>query len=263
MEQQAGGQIMYAFTSGLRAAAFGTALVATLATLPVRADNTVNPPNPGSKQENIGIVTGITVGALAAGPFGAVAGAAAGALLGDRYHHQTQTSAQLSDTLEKSEAERERLAQNIAQLDNSLTAARARGERLDQTLERTDEVGLDVSFRTDDDSVLAQSMSPLLKLGALVAAMPQARVRIDGYADSRGSDACNDALSLRRAQSVAAVLAAAGVPRERLLVEAHGKHQAASSDGDPDTYALERRVTVRLQLDGGSGGSQVARRDQG
>lgn len=252
---------MYAFTSRWRAAAFGAALVAAASTLPVWADNTADPPNAGSKQANIGIATGITVGALAAGPFGAVAGAAAGALLGDRYHREAQTSAQLTDTLNKSEAERERLAQNITQLDNSLAQARANGERLDQTLEHTDEVGLDVSFRTDDDSVLAQSMSPLLKIGALVASMPQARVRIDGYTDARGSDAWNEALSLRRAQNVAAVLAAAGVPRERLLVQAHGKHPAASADGDLDGYALERRVTVRLQLDGDSENSQVARRD--
>jgi outer membrane protein OmpA-like peptidoglycan-associated protein len=252
---------MYAFTSRWRAAAFGAALVAAASTLPVWADNTADPPNAGSKQANIGIATGITVGALAAGPFGAVAGAAAGALLGDRYHREAQTSALLTDTLNKSEAERERLAQNITQLDNSLAQARANGERLDQTLEHTDEVGLDVSFRTDDDSVLAQSMSPLLKIGALVASMPQARVRIDGYTDARGSDAWNEALSLRRAQNVAAVLAAAGVPRERLLVQAHGKHQAASADGDLDGYALERRVTVRLQLDGDSENSQVARRD--
>jgi len=252
---------MYAFTSRFRPLAFGTALVAAAATLPAWADDTNKPPNTGSKQSDIGVVTGITVGALAAGPFGAVAGAAAGALLGERYHRQAQTSAQLTDTLDKSEAERARLAENVAQLGNSLAQARADGERLDQTLERTDEVGLDVSFRTDDDSVLAQSMSPLLKLGALVASMPQARVRIDGYADSRGSDAWNDALSLRRAQSVAAVLAAAGVPSERLVLAAHGKHQAAPLDDDLDTYALERKVTVRLQLDRVTPGSQVVRRD--
>jgi outer membrane protein OmpA-like peptidoglycan-associated protein len=252
---------MYAFTSGFRTLAFGTALVAAAATLPAWADDTNKPPNTGSKQSDIGVVTGITVGALAAGPFGAVAGAAAGALLGDRYHRQAQTSAQLTDTLDKSEAERARLAENVARLDNSLAQARADGERLDQTLERTDEVGLDVSFRTDDDSVLAQSMSPLLKLGALVASMPQARVRIDGYADSRGSDAWNDALSLRRAQSVAAVLAAAGVPSERLVLAAHGKQQAAPLDDDLDTYALERKVTVRLQLDRATQSSRVARRD--
>jgi outer membrane protein OmpA-like peptidoglycan-associated protein len=252
---------MYAFTSRFRALACGAALAAAAATLPAWADDTNNPPNTGSKQSDIGVVTGITVGALAAGPFGAVAGAAAGALLGDHYHRQAQTSAQLSDSLGKSEAERARLAENVAQLDSSLAQARADGERLDQTLERTDEVGLDVTFRTDDDSVLAQSMSPLLKLGALVASIPQARVRIDGYADSRGSDAWNDALSLRRVESVAAVLVAAGVPRERLVLEAHGKHQATPPDGDLDTYALERKVTVRLQLERATQSSQVARRD--
>ena len=56
-------------------------------------------------------------------------------------------------------------------------SARASGAQLDQTVQQTDEVGLDVSFRTNADSVTAQYMSPLLKLGALAASMPQARLR--------------------------------------------------------------------------------------
>jgi outer membrane protein OmpA-like peptidoglycan-associated protein len=101
-------------------------------------------------------------------------------------------------------------------------------------------------------------MSPLLKLGALVASLPQAQVRIAGYADPRGSDSYNDELSLRRAVSVAAVLMSAGVPRERILVEAHGKTESTSAAGDLDAYALERRVTVRVQL---PPSGQVARRE--
>jgi outer membrane protein OmpA-like peptidoglycan-associated protein len=244
--------------SSWHTAALGAALVAAAAALPARAGETPDEPGQGSKQSDFGVVTGLAVGALAAGPVGAVAGAAAGAVLGDRYHRQAQASAQLTDTLGKSEAERARLAQSVAQLDSSLAQSRAEGETLQQTLGRTDEVGLDVSFRTDDDSVLAQSMSPLLKLGALVASMPQARVRVDGYADPRGSDAWNDALSQRRAESVAAVLCAAGVPRDRIVVEGHGKHAAASADGDLDTYALERRVSVRLRLERSE---EVAHRD--
>jgi hypothetical protein len=48
------------------------------------------------------------------------------------------------------------------------------------------------------------------------------------------------------------------VPRERILIEAHGKSEAANADGDLDVYALERRVTVRLQL---PASGQVAERD--
>lgn len=252
---------MKVLTSGFRAAGLGVTLAAVVAaagTPPAQAADAPDSRGRGSRPSDIGAVTGIAVGALAAGPVGAVVGGAAGAVLGDRYHRQAQASAQLSESLGKSEAERARLAQSVAQLDSSLARSREAGEQLADTLARTDETGLDVTFRTNDDSVMAQSMSPLLKLGALVASMPQARVRIDGFADPRGSDAWNDALSLRRAQSVAAVLSAAGVPRERMSIEGHGKKAASSADGDLDAYALERRVTVRLQVERPA---EVARRD--
>src|SRR2546430_4246819 len=79
----------------------------------------------GSKQSDIGVVTGLAVGAAAGGPFGAVLGAAAGALLGDRYHRQAQASAALAAHLHHSEAERSRPSQSVAQLDGSLTQAQA------------------------------------------------------------------------------------------------------------------------------------------
>ena len=212
----------------------------------------------GSKQSDIGAVTGLAVGAAAGGPVGAVLGAAAGALLGDRYHRQAQSSAALVADLDHSEAERSRLTRNVAQLDGSLTQAQAHGAQLDQTVQQTDELALDVSFRTNDDSITTRTMPPLLKLGALVVSIPQARVRIAGYADPRGSEAYNTELSLRRAQGVAAVLMSAGVAPERILIEAHGKSESTSADGDLDGYAFDRRVTVRLEL---PRSGEVARRD--
>ncbi len=104
------------------------------------------------------------------------------------------------DSLGKSEAERARLHRRGAARRLARAGARP-APQLDQTLQRTDELGLDVSFRTDDDSVTVQAMSPLLKLGALAASMPQAQVRVAGYADPRGSDAWNnDAVAATRAE---------------------------------------------------------------
>lgn len=227
---------MTTLTSRLRAGVLGIALAGGMAVWPAYACGDER--GEGSKQSDIGAVTGLAVGAAAGGPVGAVLGAAAGALLGDRYHRQAQSSAAL-------EAERSRLSQSVAQLD--------------QTLQQTEELGLDVSFRTNDDSIATRTMPPLLKLGALVVSMPQARVRIAGYADPRGSQAYNSELSLRRAQGVAAVLMSAGVARERILIEAHGKTESTSAEGDLDGYAFERRVTVRLELPPAPG--EVARRD--
>ena len=225
---------------------------------PAYAGAAADPPGAGSKQSDLGAVTGLAVGAVAAGPVGAVVGAAAGALLGDRYHRQAQSAAALSADLARSESQRQELLHSVAQLDGSLSEARAHGAELATELSHTDQLGLDVSFRTDDDSVTAQALSPLLKLGALAASVPQAQLCVAGYADPRGSEAYNNELSLRRAANVVAVLTSAGVPRERIIVEAHGKSAAGNADGDLDAYALERRVTVRLQL---PGSGQVAERD--
>jgi outer membrane protein OmpA-like peptidoglycan-associated protein len=249
---------MKTLISGLRAAALGVTLAGCVAVLPARGAETSDTAGQGTPQTDLGAVTGLAVGAMAGGPVGAMIGAAAGVVLGDRYHRQAQSSAALKSDLGKSEAERGRLLQSVAQLDQSLAHAQARGAQLDKTLEQTDELGLDVSFRTNDDSIAVQAMPPLLKLGTLALSLPQAQVRVAGYADPRGSDAHNDQLSLRRAQAVAAVLTSAGVPAERILVEAHGKSEANCAAGDLDGYALERRVTVRLVV---PAAGQVARRD--
>jgi outer membrane protein OmpA-like peptidoglycan-associated protein len=239
-----------------RVAAAGA--LGALIALPAQADDPAPVRDPPSKESNIGAATGLAIGALAGGPVGAIVGLGAGALVGNHYHRQLQAKQALKTDLEESEAQRVQLNADLVQVHSSLAQAEARGQALDQSVQRTDQVGLDVGFRTDDDSVTAQAMSPLLKLGALVASMPQAQVRVSGFADPRGSDTYNDELSLRRAENVAAVLVAAGVPRERIFLEAHGKTESVAAEGDADAYALERHVSVRLEL---SQPAQVARRD--
>jgi outer membrane protein OmpA-like peptidoglycan-associated protein len=188
------------------------ALAACVAGPPARAAGSAATDG-ASPQADVGALTGLAIGAAAAGPVGAVLGAAAGIVLGDHYHRQKQS---------------------LAQANESLARSQAHGARLEQTLDSLDEVGMDVSFRTDDASIKAEDM-------------PRVTVRVAGFADPRGSDAYNQALSLRRAQAVAAALGNAGVPASRLIVEARGSSGSSSADGDLDAYALDRRVTVRLE----------------
>lgn len=222
------------------------AVVAGLAALPALACADSAPEDNG-KSEDIGIVSGLAVGAAAGGPIGAMIGAAAGGLLGDRWHRQKQAAADLTSDLGKSEAERSQLTASVSDLNDSLKASRSHGTELEQTVAATDEVGMDLSFRTDQSAIRVEDLPPLLKLGALAAAMPEARVRVAGYADPRGPADYNEALSARRAASVAAALESAGLPHERLIVEAHGSGESLSAAGDLDAYALDRRVVVRLE----------------
>jgi outer membrane protein OmpA-like peptidoglycan-associated protein len=249
---------MNAMRLSRHARTLGMTLVACGFVLPAYADQGQEVSGAASKQSGVGAVAGLAVGAAAGGPVGAIVGMAAGAWLGDRYHRQQKSAAAISADLDKSEAERARLVHDVAELDTSLAAARAGETRLGETLQQTDDLGLDVGFRTDDDGIPQPMLSPLLKLGALAAALPDSVVRIAGYADPRGSDAYNDALSLRRAQAVAAALTSAGVPAGRIIIEAHGKSESRSEPGDLDGYAFDRRVIVRV-VHAASG--SVARRD--
>ena len=245
---------MNTISKKLRAGALGLTLVATsVVTLPVYAqvDSGTPPPRKASKQENIGVVSGLAVGAAAGGPIGAIIGAAAGGWMGDRYHKKEVAA-------KESEAQREMLAQNVTELNATLAETRARSDQMNLVLQKADELGTDVTFRTNDDTVSAQSMSPLKKLGELAASMPDVKVRVAGFADPRGSEKVNDALSRRRAEAVAAVLADAGVSKDRMVVEGHGKAEATSMEGDVDGYAFDRKVTVRLER---TGSQEVARND--
>jgi outer membrane protein OmpA-like peptidoglycan-associated protein len=247
-------QLMNTISKKLRAGALGLTLVATsVVTLPVYAqvDSSTAPVKKASKQENIGVVTGLAVGAAAGGPVGAIIGAAAGAWIGDRYHKKEVAA-------KESEAKREMLAENVTELNATLTQERAKSDQMTLMLQKTDELGTDVSFRTNDDKVSEQALSPLKKLGELAASMPDVKVHVAGFADPRGSEKVNDALSRRRAEAVAAVLADAGVPKDHMVVEGHGKAEASSMEGDVDGYAFDRKVTVRLER---AGSQEVARND--
>jgi outer membrane protein OmpA-like peptidoglycan-associated protein len=233
-------------TRNSRHLGLGLAAAACFTGAPVWA-GTAAGPDGDAKAEDIGIVTGLAVGAAAGGPVGAVIGAAAGGLLGDRYTRQKRTARELSSDLGKSEAERARLAANLTEVNGSLAQSRSYGVQLEHTLAAVDAVGMDVSFRTDDTSIKVEDMGPLLKLGALAAAVPDAKLRVAGFADPRGDAAYNDALSQRRADAVAAALVCGGMTRERLIIEAHGASESTSTAGDLDAYALDRRVTVRLE----------------
>ncbi len=68
-----------------------------------------------------------------------------------------------------------------------------------------------------------------------------ARLLVEGYADSRGSEAHNLVLSFARAKSVASILARNGIPAGRMTVRAAGAAEAAAN-GD----ARDRRVVVGI-----------------
>jgi outer membrane protein OmpA-like peptidoglycan-associated protein len=171
------------------------ALIAGLLAISIAANTAyAKKPDDGSRRGGAAFTSGAIIGGAAAGPIGAVVGASLGAVMGERSHKK-------SEALAARRAEAALLASEVDTLNSSLTSIES----------KAGEVGSTVQFRTGQSAVRDNDRARIAKLGALVAGLKDVRVRVSGYADSRGDDALNLSLSQERAEMVARELEKAGV----------------------------------------------------
>jgi len=77
-----------------------------------------------------------------------------------------------------------------------------------------------------------------------LAANPQARVRLEGNTDERGSREYNIGLGDRRAQSVRRALLLQGVTEGQLTIVSYGEERPADPGHDEAAWAKNRRVEI-------------------
>jgi len=205
-----------------------------------------------SREETAGVGLGAVIGGVAGGPVGAIFGAAIGGKLGDEFHQKKENIAVLSDSLEDSQFRVGALQHDIRALQGQV-AARDDELRQARELARPELLALlkagiemDLLFRTDEDVLSEATSGKLEQLAQSLTRNPEVRVRLDGFADERGDEQYNQALSVRRAEYVRDLLIGAGVPSDRITVNAHGESPAAEQT--VDSFALERRVSLTLYI---------------
>ncbi len=104
----------------------------------------------------------------------------------------------------------------------------------------------DVLFMTDSDVLRSGAIEKLRPLAGYLRSEPGVRVSIDGYTDSRGTDAHNQDLSERRAASVRAAFDSMGVVRARFSVVGHGERDPIATNATAAGMRQNRRVEVTL-----------------
>ena len=191
-------------------------------------------------QEPVGFVTGAVIGGFAAGPVGAVVGAGLGTWLGNRVHRagearkaEAQVASLKSDKseleaitadlkaktaeLETARSDLEEtnraLTARLDQLAHSVEAAQA-GKDADAREEAAkvlDGLQGDILFRTGSADIPEETSHEIETLAGVLAKSPALTVRLDGYADPRGTVEGNMKLSEERANAVRDLFLAAGV----------------------------------------------------
>jgi outer membrane protein OmpA-like peptidoglycan-associated protein len=233
-------------------------------------------PKPRPPQEPVGFVAGGVIGAFAAGPIGAVVGAGLGTWLGNRVHRASDAKkaeaqvALLESDKSQLQADKGTLLTEKTQLTETNQALSAKLEDVSQKIQMVQSAkedasavldGLqgDVLFRTGSAEITADIAHQIQVLAQAVSKSPELKIRVDGYADPRGTIDTNMKLSQDRANAVRDLLLASGVSDEALEVNAYGKSQSTAEDGDG--YALERRVRLTLQMASGAAVAQVGKNE--
>ena len=103
-----------------------------------------------------------------------------------------------------------------------------------------------ITFATDHDQVIPPFYATLDSVAIVLNKFNKTLVDVDGHTDSTGSAAHNQALSERRAQSVANYLAGRGVDPRRMSAVGYGFTRPIASNDTEIGRAENRRVEIAI-----------------
>ena len=103
-----------------------------------------------------------------------------------------------------------------------------------------------VTFGVDSSAISPTFQTTLSNVADTLSRYEKSYVDVLGHTDSTGSDAYNQSLSERRAESVANFLANSGVQRARLATRGYGESQPIASNSTEEGRAANRRVEIKI-----------------
>ncbi len=109
---------------------------------------------------------------------------------------------------------------------------------------------LQVFFDFDKSTLTGATLKELQKAVAFVKKYPGAKIRLDGYTDSIGTDAYNIKLSERRAAAVKDYLIKeAGVDSSKITAVGNGEADPVADNKTAGGRAKNRRVEISILSD--------------
>ncbi|MFZ2267037.1 MAG: OmpA family protein [Azonexus sp.] len=102
-------------------------------------------------------------------------------------------------------------------------------------------------FQGGGNELTPESQADFVRMRGEIVARAAAEVMVIGHTDSVGSVQANDALSLKRAEAVRALLVEAGIPAGQLEVAGRGEREPLLPTADEVAEAKNRRVEINVR----------------
>ena len=174
-----------------------------------------------------GAAVGAGIGSIFGGGKGAAWGAGIGAVLGG------SAGAIIGNKMDKQKAELE-----------AIEGAQVESVNDGEAIKVTFESG--ILFATNSSTLSAVSRTSLDKFATSLQNNPDTDVNIYGHTDSSGSDAINNPLSQKRAESVYNYLLSKGVSGNRIQSQGFGSSQPVADNNTSAGKSQNRRVEVYI-----------------
>src|SRR5688572_16723433 len=202
-------------------------------TMPTGGDSTYQnePEKTGMSKTAKGGIIGAGAGAVVGGVIGRMAGnTAAGAIIGAAVGGST--GAVIGRRMDKQAEELRRDMKG------------ARVERVGEGIKITFDSG--ILFNTNSADLRPQSQTDIRTLAATLKKYGDTNVIVEGHTDNTGSDAINQPLSERRAQSVANYTIAQGVEASRITTQGFGSSKPVADNTTEAGKQANRRVEIAI-----------------
>ncbi|MDR1996436.1 OmpA family protein [Azonexus sp.] len=103
-------------------------------------------------------------------------------------------------------------------------------------------------FGANEAALVPSAREAVERIAHMLVKLALPAVRVDGHTDATGSASYNDKLSLRRAEAVAEVLIAAGIPADNIEVRGLGSRAPVASNQTAEGRSQNRRVVLVIIL---------------
>ncbi|ADM08742.1 OmpA family protein [Parvularcula bermudensis HTCC2503] len=113
-------------------------------------------------------------------------------------------------------------------------------------------VGNRVFFEYNEYALGQESIATLRRQAAWMKEYPEARIRLEGHADERGTREYNLALGARRASAAKSYLVDLGIDPSRITTVSYGKERPIDPRSTPEAWARNRNATTVLLTTVGS-----------
>lgn len=200
-----------------------------------------------SKQEKnnevIGLTTGVIIGSAIAGPLGGFIAGIFGVMIAEDVNSDKkleiankalkQKDQQLLVMQQNFEQAKERSILQIASMDNALE-------------QRVPEIESNIQFKTASYDLEEHYKSQLDLIIQTLLKNPKLSITLSGYADKRGNNISNQALSEQRALSVKNYLLNKGIREKQVITNSFGESSLVSVGESFEDDFFDRRVMLKI-----------------